>query len=356
MEFNKNRFLALHFEMTGKCNLRCKHCYNINYLEGQNNDLTTQQVKKIIDKSIKLGCKDIGFSGGEPFARDDIIELLNYCKDYPIHVLTNGLLITDDVIDKLNNIENLLIEFRISLDGLKSHSFLRNVQYEKVLSVIQKLLENEYVVTVNTMITDENLDELLEMYKLLKKMKVDRWRLDFVFNSGNANENSIKLTKIEVMFDVLRKLINNYISEQPEMILDINKVFRSSFLYGFEPFEYTLDSKPCEYQGSLTVRPNGDISFCPSMSTTFGNILNEDISKIIAKDAWNEFANIKVKDLDDKCKTCQYMKYCGGGCRADGFYDTGNIKGISPLNCELIKFYVEEVLPLIEKYKNSNNE
>lgn len=349
MKFNKNRFLALHFELTGKCNLRCRHCYNIDYLNSNNNDLTTEQVKMIIDKSIKLGCKDIGFSGGEPFARNDIIDIIEYCKNYPIHILTNGLLITNDIIDKLNSIDNLLIEFRISLDGLESHSFLRNVQYEKTLNVIQKLLKNDYVVTVNTMITDKNIDELLTMYNLLKSMGVDRWRLDFVFNSGNASENALKLTNTKKMFNVLRKLIKNYIKEMPELILDINKVFRSSFLYGYEPFEYTLDSKPCEYQGSLTVRPNGNISFCPSMNTTFGNILSEDISQIIEKNEWKKFSNIKVKDLDDKCKTCEYMKYCGGGCRADGFYDTGNIHGISPLNCELIKFYVEEVIPLIEE-------
>lgn len=352
MKFNEKRFLALHFEMTGKCNLRCKHCYNIDYLKSQTDDLNTEQIKKIIDKSIALGCKDIGFSGGEPFARTDILEIINYCKDYPIHILTNGLLITDDIIKELNNIDNLLLEFRISLDGLKSHSFLRNVQYDKTLDIIKKLLENDYVVTVNTMITDENLKELLEMYNLLKKMKVDRWRLDFVFNSGNANENSLKLTNTIELFKVLEKLIKTYIKERPDLILDINKVFRSSFLYGFEPFNYSLNSKPCEYQGSLTIRPNGDVSFCPSMNKTYGNILTEDVLEIIEKPEWKEFANIKVKDLDDKCKNCEFMKYCGGGCRADGYYDTGNIKGISSLNCELIKFFVKEVLPLIECCKN----
>ena len=352
MNFNKKRFLALHFEMTGRCNLRCKHCYNIDYLESKSDDLNTEQIKKIIDKSIELGCEDIGLSGGEPFARKDILEIINYCKDYPIHILTNGLLITDDIIRKLNSIDNLLLEFRISLDGLESHSFLRNVKYDKTLDIIKKLLKNEYVVTVNTMITDENLDELLEMYNLFKEINVDRWRLDFVFNSGNANENSLIITDKEKMFATLKKLIKTYIKEQPDLILDINKVFRSSFLYGFEPFNYTLNSKPCEYQGSLTIRPNGDVSFCPSMNKTFGNILTEDVSQIIEKDEWKKFESIRVMDLDDKCKECEFMKFCGGGCRADGFYDTGNIKGISPLNCELIKFFVKEVLPLIECYKD----
>lgn len=353
MKFNENRFLALHFEMTNKCNLRCKHCYNIDYLTSNNFDLTTEDAKKIIDKSIEIGCKDIGFSGGEPFARNDIIDLIKYCSEYPIHILTNGLLINDNIISELNNIENLVLEFRISLDGLESHNVLRNVSYKNVLEVIKKLLANDYVVTVNTMITDNNIDELILMYNQLNEIGVDRWRLDFIFNSGNAANNNLVISQRQKLFYTLKELIKLYIKENPEMILDINKVFRSSFLDGYEPFDYTLDSKPCEYQGSLTVRPNGDISFCPSLNKTFGNILNDSIENIVNNEEWIKFSNIKVKDLNPKCHKCKYLKVCGGGCRADAYYEKNDIYEISDFNCELIEFFVEEVLPLIDEYKNS---
>lgn len=351
MYFNPCRFLALHFEVTNKCNLRCKHCYNIDYLNSNKNDLTTEEAKMVIKKSIDLGCKDIGFSGGEPFMRDDIIELIEFSKDYPIHILTNALLINDDTIKKINNIKNVLIEFRVSLDGLKSHYLLRNIDYNLVLDKIKKLLLNGYVVTVNTMITDNNIDELLEMYKIFKNIGVDRWRLDFIFNSGNAQKNELLFNNKEKMFSVIKRLIKQYIKEKPEMILDINKLFRSAFLDGFESFSYNLNSKPCDYQGSLTIRPNGDISFCPSMNIVYGNILQDDITKIIKGDSWNKFASIRVRDLDKKCHKCKYLKYCGGGCRADGYYDTGNLFGISNFTCDLMKFYVEKVIPLIEKNK-----
>lgn len=42
----KNRFLSLHFELSNKCNLRCKHCYNIRYLNSKEDQLSTEQVKK----------------------------------------------------------------------------------------------------------------------------------------------------------------------------------------------------------------------------------------------------------------------------------------------------------------------
>ena len=48
------------------------------------------------------------------------------------------------------------------------------------------------------------------------------------------------------------------------------------------------------------------------------------------------------------------MKYCGGGCRADGFYETGSLYGISDFTCDLVEFYVEEILPLIENENRKN--
>ena len=350
----KNRFLALHFEMTNKCNLRCKHCYNINYLNSNNTDLTTEEVKKIIDKSIELGCKDIGFSGGEPFMREDFFEILEYVKKYPVHVLTNGLLLDHDNIKKLNKINNLIIEFRISLDGLEKHKKLRNVDYKTVLTNVKELLKNDYVVTINTMITNYNLDELEKMYELFKEIKIDRWRLDFVFSSGNAAINDFNFKNKMKLFDVIKHLITRYIQERPDFILDINKVFRSSFLNGYKQIYYNLESKPCEYQGSLTIRPNGDVSFCPSMNKVYGNILHNDINDIINTDGWKEFSNIKVKHLNDKCKQCEYMRYCGGGCRADGYYETGSLYGINDFTCELVKFYVDEIIPLIKNANKTN--
>ena len=340
-----NRFLALHFEMTNKCNLRCKHCYNIKYLESGKKDLTTDEIKKVIDKSLEAGVKDIGFSGGEPFMRDDIFELIEYSKAFPIHILSNGILIDEKVVERLNQIDDLFLEIRISLDGFSKHECLRNYDYKKVLHNIELLLKNNYVITVNTMITDDNLDQLMEMYEYFKTIGVDRWRLDFIFNAGNAMKNGIKYDEESKLFSVLKELIDRYIKEEPEMELDINKVFRSRFLYDKAPITYSLDSKPCEYQGSLTVRPNGDVSFCPSMDKTYGNIFESSVEDIANSDEWKAFANIKVRDLPSKCTECSYMEYCGGGCRADAYYSTSDVLGVSDFTCELVKFSVDYVLP-----------
>lgn len=345
----KNRFLALHFEITNKCNLRCKHCYNAKYLEENVDELTTKEVMKIIDEAIKLGCEDIGFSGGEPFARSDILELINYVRDYPIHILSNGLLITEESLDYINSLGNLLIEFRISLDGLEAHRKLRGMSYEKVIEKIELLLKKGFVVTVNTMVTKDSILELDRMYNLFKEIGIDRWRIDFIFNSGNANVNHIDNDILLSNFDKIKSLIIRYVKERPDFELDINKMFRSSFLSSARHINYTMDSKPCAYQGALTIRPNGCVSFCPSMEATFGNLLKNSIDDITSTTNWKEISDISVKDLHRKCRECEYLYFCGGGCRADSLYDCGSLYKNSDFTCKLVEYYLNEIEPVIKE-------
>lgn len=341
-------FTALHFELTNKCNLRCSHCYNIDYLESENIDLSTEEAKIIIDKAKVLGCHFMGFSGGEPFIREDIFELIEYVKEHPIHILTNGMYINDETIRKLSEIGDLIIEFRISVDGLKKHEELRGVSSEVVLENIKSLLKNEYIVTVNTMITNENVHELFDMYNYFKAIKIDRWRLDFIFNQGNAQKNKLIFDFSPEQLTLLVNLVKLYIKEKPEFEMDINKLFRSAVLDDDSPIQFDLNSRPCSYQGSLTVRPTGDVSFCPSLGMTHGNLINDSLDKIFSDKSWNDIVGLKVKDLNATCLECDLLCYCGGGCRSDALYDVNDLYGYSEGTCKVVKVYASEVVPLID--------
>lgn len=342
------KFLSLHFEVTNKCNLRCQHCYNIKYLQDGADELTTEQAKLVIDRAIEQGCEDIGFSGGEPFARKDILGLIEYVKDYPIHILTNGLLLTEEILDKINSFGDLLIEFRVSLDGLEGNKCLRGVSYELVIEKIKLLIKKGFIVTVNTMVTKDSIMELDDMYELLKTIGIDRWRIDFIFNSGNANTNHIDNNILVSRLDKIKDIIVKYVSEKPTFELDVNKMFRSAFLLSARHINYTLTSRPCAYQGALTVRPNGNVSFCPSMEMTHGNILTDKIDDIVSSESWKKISQIEVKDLHEKCRDCEYMYFCGGGCRADSLYDCGSLYKNCDFTCELVRYYIEKIEPIIK--------
>jgi sulfatase maturation enzyme AslB (radical SAM superfamily) len=102
------------WEITKKCNLRCKHCLSDS---GQRcpDELTTREAKKVIDALEANKVFNVSLSGGEPLIRPDIFELLEYSSEKKIGVelLTNGTLITKETVDRLKNI-NL---FNVELSG-----------------------------------------------------------------------------------------------------------------------------------------------------------------------------------------------------------------------------------------------
>lgn len=342
----QNLFQSLHLELTHKCNLRCLHCYNISYLNSKEEDLSLKQIKKIIDISKNLGCKSFGFSGGEPFARQDIFDIIKYAPG-PVHVLTNSLLINDDTIKQIKKIKKP-IEFRVSLDGLESHKILRKVDCEKVLNKIRNLRKNGLIVTVNTMVTPYNVKELMKMYDVMKECGVDRWRIDFIFDGGNAALNKLSFNTEDV-FKQLRKIIKIYLAERPLFELDINKFFRSVCLKGnISRIYYTPQTRVCGYQKTLTVRPNGDVSFCPSLDIVFGNILKDGIDFIMKNKKWENFSSIELRDIK-KCLNCKIFKLCGGGCRADAYYKTNSFYGVDDFTCKAMKYFAKNIFPLINK-------
>ena len=70
------------FEITHRCNLKCKHCcVDADQIVSKKEDLSTDEIKQILDMLIKWNPERIMLSGGEPMLRPDFIELLMYLKE-----------------------------------------------------------------------------------------------------------------------------------------------------------------------------------------------------------------------------------------------------------------------------------
>ncbi len=85
------------------CNLTCSHCL-VNSSPSEDNGLTTDAIKKIIDEAVSLGTSLFYFTGGEPFMREDIFGLIEYiCNDKKsdLIILTNGTLLKGSILEKL---------------------------------------------------------------------------------------------------------------------------------------------------------------------------------------------------------------------------------------------------------------
>ena len=88
------------FELTYRCNFRCLHCY---LSPDKKKELNTKEVFLVLDQLKDAGTFHIGFTGGEPFLRRDLFQILDHAKKcgFRISLLTNGFLINRDNAKKL---------------------------------------------------------------------------------------------------------------------------------------------------------------------------------------------------------------------------------------------------------------
>ncbi|HDK41261.1 MAG TPA: radical SAM protein, partial [Nitrospirae bacterium] len=89
------------------CNLRCKHCL-VSAGRELKGELTTDELKKLVDDAVKLGVKRFYITGGEPFIKDDIFEIIKYItkkKKRELIILTNATLFDNKNIKALDKVK-----------------------------------------------------------------------------------------------------------------------------------------------------------------------------------------------------------------------------------------------------------
>ena len=85
-KFGKRIPLKVTHFITDKCNLRCSYCY-INY--NKEKEMSTEQIKNMLNEFAKLGTQIYGIAGGEPLVREDIFEVIKYAFSEDIRKCTH---------------------------------------------------------------------------------------------------------------------------------------------------------------------------------------------------------------------------------------------------------------------------
>ncbi|MBQ5441485.1 MAG: radical SAM protein, partial [Firmicutes bacterium] len=87
------------------CNQKCVHCYAAGQKLSDEEELSTEEWKAIIDKCRAACIPQITFTGGEPTMREDIFELISYARWFISRLNTNGIKLTEDYCRKLHEAE-----------------------------------------------------------------------------------------------------------------------------------------------------------------------------------------------------------------------------------------------------------
>lgn len=289
------------------CNLHCVGCYSFVSDRNKIQAMSTDQVKRLINQLHKSGVEEIVISGGEPFLRNDMTELLRYAKEdchiAKMSVISNGTMEWDRYESAIPYMDQL----NISIDGYDENtSFIRDKGImPKVLATVNHLKDK---VSLNMIVTlhKKNMAYMREYNELSKRIGV---RFSFsIFTVDEANP----LFKDYVMSDTDLKEI-----EKTLMDLNIDAAISDVPIGG----EALCCRTKCEAGNRLiSIDARGDVYPCHMLhkqELKLGNALEEELKDIVFSER-NIFLKLDV-DSFEGCGECEYKYLCGGGCRGRSY-------------------------------------
>jgi len=162
----KNFPLRVMFELTYRCNFYCRHCY-VPQGYRKKRELKTKEVFLILDQLADMGCFYLGFTGGEPFMRKDVLDIFRYArkKGFEIIIYTNGSLINKKTADALRDIRPNKID--ITMPAISKGVFEKIVQakdsHRRVFEAIELLHKNRINLGFKSCVLKENESEIKDI-------------------------------------------------------------------------------------------------------------------------------------------------------------------------------------------------
>lgn len=330
------------FEVTYRCNFKCKGCDANAYLPREN-ELSTEELKKLIDTFIELDASPISFTGGEPLLRDDIFELYEYIHSkggQPV-LATNGALVTPEIARKL---KELKVFVQVGLDGSNAEINDANRgegSFEKAIRGIETLHREGVPFRISTVVTKQNHADLGNVADLASQLGSTAVVFRKMHVLGRAPEHPEVVPNAKEMIAAFKIIFNKTLEYRGRMAIDLP--YHRAFFGGRGCH---LDKIMCiPGYANVVISPEGNIHPCARLRDEeylLGNIRDKDVGEI-----WeNCAANRKIRELtvdDIHCSDCRYRHLCGGSCRAEAFYRSGGVEK-ECWDCDAIKAYYDEII------------
>lgn len=334
---DKNIVLSAYLHVTNRCNLRCVGCYSEDCTRNREQDLTLEQEKFILDRLADLGVKMLVISGGETLMRKDLHEIVRYAKETKglpyICILSNGLLLTDERAQQLAPYAD---EYSISIDSFDENCtayIRRENRFAELMQAVE--IAKKYFKKVNILPTihRKNIDNIEKYIALSKKLSVN---ISFSILTCSPEGEAGNLIPDRAQLEYLGQAFKP--GEQVELRSnDVNE------------FSMTACEKCGVGEQILSIGANGTVypcHMCHDDALKLGNILEDDIQTIL-QNRDQCICHAKTDYIDD-CKDCKYKYFCGGGCRARAFMNTGTLSGKDPY-CPMFKSYIQSFEKMLQQ-------
>jgi radical SAM protein with 4Fe4S-binding SPASM domain len=314
--------LSVHIDLTYRCNERCVHCYLDHEDHGE---MTTAEIKNLLDQLAGSGVFFLTLSGGEILLRKDFFEILGYARKlaFCIKLKSNAILIREREAVKIRSFGVESIQVSIYSHRHEIHDAITKVpgSLKRSVDAIRFLKSNGLKVIIANVLMTENRQDYPGVRALAAELGV-HCTLDPTITPKMDGDRSI--LKLNMDQAALRGVF-----QDRALIGNVAEFCAAPA----KPNDDELESLPCSAgHTACYISPYGDVYPCVQFPLPCGNVRSQTF-----RDIWrdssqlNEVRSIRVRDLPS-CSKCVHVPSC---TRCPGLaYMEGNMRGPSIQDCE----------------------
>ena len=281
------------------CNQKCLNCYAKDEAKGKEEEISTDDWKKIIDKLKEARVPQLTFTGGEPTLRNDLIELIKYSSWFVTRLNTNGQLLTKKLCQELKDasLDAVQITFYSADKGI--HNLLVGVDgFDKTCEGIKNAIEAGLVVSCNTPLCELNKDYLKTISYLHDNFGVRYFTCSGLILTGGATETKNDRLSKEELKSILTEALKYCYNNDLELKFTSPGWIEDSFFKSLK-----ITSPICGASlSNMAISPSGDLIPCQSWLSgkKFGNLLSSSFSYLWNSKDMKHFRH-DIIALNDKC-------------------------------------------------------
>src|SRR5271157_5555155 len=314
--------ISVHMDVTYRCNERCVHCYLDHDDHGE---MTTAEIKDVLDQLAEAGVFFLTFSGGEVFMRRDFFDLVEYARRlmFNVKIKTNAVMIHEEEARRIRELAVDTIQISVYSHRPEVHDAITKLphSFERTIKAIRFLREQGLRVTIANVLMTVNSSDHSGVQELAAELGV-QYTLEPTITPMMDGDTSV--LSLRIPGEELPEIFHNpaLVGSQEEFCAPPKP-----------PSEEDLEGYSCSAGHSFCyITPYGDVFPCVQFPLPSGNVRQR---KFI--DIWRgspqleQVRSIRARDLST-CPTCVHLGTC---TRCPGLaYMEGNMRGPSSADCE----------------------
>jgi AdoMet-dependent heme synthase len=314
--------MAVHLDVTYRCNERCVHCYLDHDDHGE---MTTAEIKDVLEQLAEAGTFFLTLSGGEVLMRRDFFEILEHARRllFNVRIKTNGVMIRKQEAQRMRELGVEQVQISVYSHRPEVHDAITKLpgSLKRSVEAIRFLKSQRLKITIANVLMTANMRDHAGVQALARELGVT-YTLDPTITPKMDGDTSV--LRLRIPGSELNAVFHN-----KELVGDVEQFCAPPPA----PGEDVMEGYPCSAGHTAAyITPYGDVFPCVQFPLPSGNVRQQKFMDIWRDSpALNEVRSIRAKDLP-VCSTCTHVGTC---TRCPGLaYMEGNMRGPSTADCE----------------------